>query len=113
MDPANLDSSKIHIKQLLCIDSDLLVDSWEQHYVENKNTGEYEMVERYAGEEPVGKTSEYKYLGFIISSKGDNMANINAIKKKSVGIIRTLLHKLDDMNLKKYNFEFAIFHCVS
>ena len=91
-----------------CIDSDLLVDSWEQHYVENKKTGGYEMVENYVGEVPVGKTCEYKYLGFIISSTGDNMANINAKKNKSIGIIRTLLHKLNDMNLKQYYFECAM-----
>ena len=74
-----------------CIDSRLLVDSWNQDFVEDKITGEYELVERYAGEIPIEKTREYKYLGFIISSKGDNMVNINSIKKKSIGIIRTLV----------------------
>ena len=91
-----------------CIDSDLLVDSWEQHYVENKKTGEYEMVENYVGEVPVGKTCEYKYLGFIISAKGDNNANISAMKKKSIGIIKTILHKLEAMKLKNYYFECAM-----
>ena len=52
--------SSTHKQSLLSI-----VDSWEHHYVENKNTGEYEMVERYASEDPVGTTSEYKYLIFI------------------------------------------------
>ena len=36
------------------------------------------------------------------------MANINAMKKKSIGIIRTLLHKLKDMNLQQYYFECAM-----
>ena len=70
-----------------CIDSDLLVDSWEQQCVENKNTGEYEMVEKYAGEVPIGRTCEYKYLGFIISSTGDDLANFNAVKRTSIGVI--------------------------
>ena len=60
------------------------------------------MVENFIGEVQIGKITEYKYLGFIISAKGDNMANINAIKKKSIGIIRTLIQKLEDMKLKNY-----------
>ena len=40
-------------------------------------------------------TSDFKLLGFINSAKGDNMANISAVKKKSIGIIGTLLHKLE------------------
>ena len=87
------------------INSELLVDSWKQEYSENNMTGEYELTENYIGEVPIGRTEEYKYLGFTISAKGDNMVNISAIKKKSIGIIRTLLQKLDDMNLKHYYFE--------
>ena len=59
------------------------------------------------------KIDEYKYLGFIISSKGDNMININAMKKKSIGIIKTILYKLDSMNLKQYYFEVAMVYLNS
>ena len=90
------------------INSNLMIDSWKQVYEENVKTGEYEMIEKYEGEVPMETTSEYKYLGFIISSKGDNMININAMKKKSIGIIKTILHKLDSMNLKNYYFEVAM-----
>ena len=90
------------------INSDLLVDSWKQEYLESKKTGKYELKESYIGEMPIGKVSQYKYLGFIISATGDNMENINAMKKKSIGIIRTLLHKLEVMNLKQYYFECAM-----
>ena len=38
------------------------------------------------------------------------MANIYAIKKKSVGIIRTLVQKLEDMKLKTYYFECAMIY---
>ena len=45
------------------------------------------------GEVPIGETKEQKYPGFVISSEGDNMANIKAIKKKSIGVIRTIINK--------------------
>ena len=91
-----------------CMNTELLVDSWEQNYKENTKTGELELVENYIGEVPIGKTTEYKYLGFMISAKGDNMVNINAMKRKSIGIIRTLIQKLEDMKLKNYYFECAM-----
>ena len=47
----------------------------------------------------IEQTDEQKYLGFMISSKGNNMANINQMKKKSHGIIRTIFTKLQSMNL--------------
>ena len=91
-----------------CMNTELLVDSWEQNYKENTKTGELELVENYIGEVPIGKTTEYKYLGFMISAKGDNMVNINAMKRKSIGIIRTLIQKLEDMKLKNYYLECAM-----
>ena len=91
-----------------CINSKLLVDSWKQEYVEDKSSGEYKLVESFVGEVPIEKTNEYKYLGFIISAKGDNMANINSMKRKSIGIIRTLVQNLEDMKLKHYYFECAM-----
>ena len=95
-------------KEENCISSELLVDNWNQEYIEDVRTGEYKLVERYSGEVPIGRASEYKYLGFIISAKGDNMANINSIRKKSIGITRTLVQKLEDMKLKQYYFECAM-----
>ena len=44
----------------------------------------------------------------IISSKDNNMVNINAMKKKSVWIIRKIFTKLDSLNLRKYYFECAM-----
>ena len=66
------------------------------------------MVESDEGEVFMEKTSEYKYLGFIISEKGDNMKNINAMRKKSIGIIKMIEHKLDSLKLKQYYFEIAM-----
>ena len=39
------------------------------------------------------KTEEQKYLRFVLSSKGDNMANIREIKKKSIGTVKFTFKK--------------------
>ena len=90
------------------INNELLVDSWSEEYVQNKETGETELVEQYLGEVPIGQVKEYKYLGFVISCQGNNMANINAVKKKSIGVIRSIMQKLDALKLQTYYFECAL-----
>ena len=87
------------------INNELLVDTWE---VKHSETGEEEIIENYKGLSAIGKAEEYKYLGFMISNKGDNMANIQQVKKKSIGVIRKLIRKLNSLNLKTYYFECAI-----
>ena len=79
-----------------------------EEYVQNKETGETELVEQYLGEVPIGQVKEYKYLGFVISCQGNNMANINAFKKKSIGVIRSIMQKLDALKLQTYYFECAL-----
>ena len=61
----------------------------------------------YCGLTGIEKTNEQKYLGFVLSNTGDNMANINELKKKSIGVIRTTINKLKSLNLKRYYFECA------
>ena len=90
------------------INSDLLVDSWSVDFKENIETGEDDLIENYQGLVPIGKTEEQKYLGFIISNKGDNMANIREIKKKSIGTIRKIINKLNSLHLRQYYFECSI-----
>jgi hypothetical protein len=63
-------------------------------------TNDEELVETYEGLTPIERTSEQKYFGFVISANGDNMANINSMKKKSIGIIRKILTKLESLHLK-------------
>jgi hypothetical protein len=46
-----------------------------------------------------------KYLGFIISSSGNNMDNIKEMRNKSIGIIRKIFTKLSELSLRKYYFE--------
>ena len=90
------------------INTELLVDSWTVGYTENKVTGEDDMVESYSGPVPIDSADEYKYLGFVISSKGDNMANIRQLKNKSIGIIRKIMNRLNSLHLRNYYFECAI-----
>ena len=82
------------------------MDSWKAEYKDDLDTGELELVEKCEGKIPLEKTEEHKYLGFVLSSKGDNMANIRQLKQKSVGVIR--LNKLKSLNLGKYYFECAL-----
>ena len=90
------------------INNELLVDSWKIEYKENIETGEDDLVESYVGQVPIGKTNKQKYLGFIISNTGDNMANIREIKKKSIGIMRKIFNKLNSLHLRNYYFECSI-----
>ena len=90
------------------INSKLLVDKWSVEHREDVQTGETELYEEYCGQVEIDQTNEQKYLGFVISHLGDNMANIRAIKNKSIGIIRKIFTKLNSLKLKNYYFECAL-----
>ena len=90
------------------INSNLEVDKWSVTYVENVHTGEDDLKEIYCGPTKIEKKVEQKYLGFVISSTGDNMANIRKIQKKSIGLVKSTLNKLNSLNLKSYYFECSI-----
>ena len=90
------------------LDSEIVVDKWTTEFTENVETGEEELIETYMGQTPIGKTNEQKYLGFVISGSGNNMSNINAVTRKTIGVVRKILNKLDSLNLRSYYFECAI-----
>ena len=90
------------------IQNKLKVDQWMKEYKENATTMEYEMLEYYAGQTEMKQTEEYKYLGFVISCKGDNMAHIRNMKCKSIGVIKKICNKLESLNLKNYYFECSV-----
>ena len=90
------------------INTELMVDGWREEYVDDSESGETELVEHHLGEIPIGKVTEYKYLGFVISAEGNNMVNIIALRNKSIGVIRTIMTKLERLSLRKYYFECAI-----
>ena len=89
------------------LNSSLCVDKWNvEHRVEP--SGDTTLVESYGGQVQIEKCSEQKYLGFILSSSGDNMANIRSIRNKSIGTIRKIFSKLNSLHLQKYYFECGI-----
>jgi hypothetical protein len=90
------------------VNNELFVDKWIIDYKKNKDTGKDDIEETYSGQVPIGKTTEHKYLGFVISSTGDNMANINQIKKKSIGVVRKIINRLNSLHLRDYFFECSI-----
>ena len=90
------------------VNSELYVDSWKVEYQENLGTGEDDLIETYMGPTPIKMTNQQKYLGFVLSSTGDNMANISQIRKKSIGIVRKIMNRLNSLNLQKYYFECAV-----
>ena len=77
--------------------NNLEVDKWEIVRKEENKTGRELFFEEFRGQVPIEKTEEQKYLGFVLSSKGNNMANINHMKNKSHGIIRTIFRKLESL----------------
>ena len=87
------------------INNPLTVDKWSVIHVENIETKDSDLIETYEGRVEIKNTDNQKYLGFVLSCKGDNMVNINAMKKKSIWIIRKIFTKLDSLHLKKYYFE--------
>ena len=70
--------------------SNLMVDKWDVKHVYNPDTDNYDICETYQGLVAIGKTEKQKYLGFVLSSKGDNMVNITEMKNKSIWVIRKI-----------------------
>ena len=66
-----------------------------------EHSKEWNITDKYVGEVAIDEVNVYKFLGFMISSDGNNMANIKALKNKSIGIISNLLDKLDALKLKQ------------
>ena len=62
----------------------------------------------FKGPTKIEQTSTQLYLGFVLSSSGDNMAHINMIKKKSIGVIKKIFNRLNSLNLQKYYFECSL-----
>ena len=87
------------------LNSPLAVDNWKVIHKENPVTGDKDLFQTYEGLVEMEKTDEQKYLGFVISSKGNNMVNIKEMKRKSIWIINKIFNKLDSLTLRKYYFE--------
>ena len=89
------------------LNSKLSVDKWTVEH-ETLATGETKLVETYSGLTEIEKCEQQKYLGFILSNKGDNMTNIQAIKNKSIGVTKKIFNKLNSLKLQNYYFECSL-----
>ena len=65
------------------------------------------MKEKYVGKIAIEDVQKPKYLGFVLSSKGDNLENIKEMEKKSFGVIRTIMIKLEKLKLRQYFYKCA------
>ena len=52
--------------------------------------------------------TEQKYLGFVISSDGSNMKQIEVKEKRAIGIIKTIQYLFT--RLRKYTIEYGIIY---
>ena len=73
-------------------------------HIDSPENSDNDLVEEYGGKVDIGKTENQKYLGFILSNKGDNMKNITEMKNKSVWIMNKIFNRLHRLNLRKYFF---------
>ena len=73
------------------INNPIFVDKWKVEY-QKVNQNEDKLVETFEGDIEMEKTEQQKYLGFILSSKGDNMKNIREMQNKSVWILSALIY---------------------
>ena len=90
------------------LDNDLYVDKWKEEFEDNIETNEEELIETYVSQTKIGKTNSQKYLSFVISGTRDNMANIEAVRKKLIGVVQKIMNKLESLSLMKYFFECAM-----
>ena len=67
----------------------LEVDTWDISYDEKEN-----MIETEGPKVKMIKVNQLKYLGFVISEDASNVPNISEKKKKSIGIIRSIMNTI-------------------
>ena len=65
-------------------------------------------METFDGQTNIENIDQQKYLGFFLSSKGDNMVHIKEMEKKSILVSKKTFNRLYNLNLKQYLFECAM-----
>ena len=88
------------------VNNNLSVDTWKVEY--QVDATEDKLVEIFDGKSEIEMTDKQKYLGFFLSSEGDNMVNIKEMQKKSVWVSKKIFNRLYSLNLKQYFFESAM-----
>ena len=87
---------------------DLFVDGWKLDLVEDADTGQVNLNERFAGQDKMKMKEEQLYLGDLISSDGKHAKNIKARKNKSLGSMDQIMQILETVVFGKYHFEVAM-----
>ena len=63
----------------------LTVDKWKVQHTENQETGNSDLIETFEGRVAIEKTEKQKYLGFVLSSTGNNdEKQVNMDYKKDI-----------------------------
>ena len=84
----------------------LFVDCWDLKYDEEEN-----LIENFEGKKEMKMCDFEPYLGFVISSNGTNMKNIEKRKNISIGTIKQIMRILK--GLGKFTFECAFIYMNS
>ena len=93
-------------KDIKSVDTNpLVVDNWKTEHITDEITGEPKLIESFDGKIQIEQVLQQKYLGFVIANQNNNMANIEEVKRKSIGITKKIFDKLNGLKLKEYYFE--------
>ena len=84
------------------VNNNLSVDNWKIRHTDKENE---DLVETFDGKTTIEETDKYKYLGFLLSNRGDNMINIKEMRKKSIWVTNKIFNRLNSLNLNQYFFE--------
>ena len=93
-------------KNVNYVKSDLLIDHW----VESHDKSD-QLVKTFKGKIKMSEVTEQKYLGFVISSDGSNINNIEAKKKRAIGITKHIQYLIKDLG--KFTIECGIIYLNS
>ena len=80
-----------------------VIDYWSERHDNNDH-----LIVNFEGKLDMNEVSLHKYLGFVITSDGSNITNIEAKQKMAIGIIKTIEYLTK--GLGKYTIECGIIY---
>ena len=86
----------------------LLVDKWEENWIENTESGIFQLEDNCNGEDMMEEKDNEKYLGDVVSVDGRNIKNVKARVNKGTGITRKILTLLDGIPFGQSHFEAGV-----
>ena len=81
----------------------VVIDEWETK--KERKGSETQLRDVHKGEVPIRNVDEYLYLGDLIRSDGSSKGNVKLRLNKGHGIIRDILHILEEIYLGPFFFE--------